>query len=102
MIPTPPKTRFQPGTPVRVVQHVRVGHRRWSTEVAGLVESEGMRPVGGMEMGGKGLYCRQPTLLLRLPDGEVTAVAIDDMTEIHDVSTPAEMAATARPESTGA
>ncbi len=102
MIPTLPKPRFQPGTPVRVVQHVRVGHRRWTTEVTGLVESEGMRPVGGMEMGGKGLYCQQPTLLLRLPDGEVTALAIDDMTEFHEVSATDEMATTPRPEPTGA
>ena len=88
MIPTPPKPRFQPGTPVRVVQHVRVGHRRWTTEVTGVVEAEGTRPVGGMEMGGKGLYCQQPTLLLRRPDGEVTAVALDDQTEVHELSGP--------------
>lgn len=88
MIPTPPKPRFRPGTPLRVVQHVRVGHRTWSTEVSGVVESEGMRPVGGMEMGGKGLYTQQPTVLLRRPDGELTAVALDDQTEIHDLSAP--------------
>ena len=52
MIPTsPPPPRFAPGTRVRVVQHVRVGHRRWRTEVVGRVEAEGLRPVGGMEMG---------------------------------------------------
>jgi hypothetical protein len=86
MIPNPPKPRYEPGTRVRVVQHVRVGHRHWTTAVAGVVEREGSRPVGGMEMGGKALYCHQPTLRLRLPDGEVTDVAIDEHTEIQPLS----------------
>jgi hypothetical protein len=67
------------------VQHVRVGHRRWTTEVSGTVERESLRPVGGIEMGGKALYCHQPTLCLRRPDGELTVVAIDDSTEVHEV-----------------
>jgi hypothetical protein len=83
MIPSPPKPRYLPGTRVRVVQHVRVGHRRWTTEVVGTVSGEGSRPVGGMEMGSKGLYCQQPTLELRREDGEVTSVALDENTEVH-------------------
>ena len=83
MIPSPPKLRFQPGTTVRVVQHVRVGHRRWTTEVSGVVEAEGLRPVGGMEMGGKAMYCRQDTLRLRKSDGEITVVALDENTEVE-------------------
>jgi hypothetical protein len=88
MIPTPrpPKPRFAPGTRVRAVQHVRVGDRSWTTEVTGTVESEGFRPVGGMEMGSKGLFGQQGTLDLRKDDGEVTVVAIDENTEIHPVS----------------
>ncbi len=82
MIPNPPKSRFEPGTPVRVIQHVRVGHRRWTTELTGVVEGEGLRPVGGMEMGGKAMYCRQSTLRLRKPDGEITVVALDENTEV--------------------
>jgi hypothetical protein len=88
MIPTPspPKPRYAPGTRVRVVQHVRVGHRHWTTEVAGTVEGEGLRPVGGMEMGSKGLFVHQGTLSLRKDDGEVTVVAIDEHTEVLPVS----------------
>jgi hypothetical protein len=82
MIPSPPKSRFATGTPVRVIQHVRVGHRRWTTELTGTVEAEGVRPVGGMEMGGKAMYCRQDTLRLRKPDGEITVVALDENTEV--------------------
>ena len=85
MIPTPPKPRFEPGTRVRVYQVVRVGHRRWMTWVEGAVEGEGIRPVGGMEMGGKALYCHQPTLLLRRDDGEVTSVALDEETRVEPV-----------------
>ncbi len=85
MIPKPPKPRYIPGTRVRVVQHVRVGHRKWTTEVVGTVDGEGQRPVGGMEMGGKGLYCRQPTLTLRRDDGEVTVLAVDEHTEVHPI-----------------
>jgi hypothetical protein len=85
MIPTPPKPRFAPGTSVRVVQLVRVGHRSWRTEVTGVVEREWLRPVGGIEMGGKAVYCHQPTLRLRKPDGEITVVAIDDDSKVEVV-----------------
>jgi hypothetical protein len=86
MIPSPPKPRFQPGTRVRVVQHVRVGSLHWRTETAGVVEGEGVRPVGGMEMGTKAVYCQQPTLRLRRDDGEVIVVALDENTEVHEVN----------------
>src|SRR4051794_19528467 len=86
MIPTPPKPRFEPGTRVRATQFVRVGHREWTTQVVGVVEREGVRPVGGMEMGGKGLYCRQPTIRLRRDDGEVIDVALDEWTRFEVVS----------------
>jgi hypothetical protein len=86
MIPTPTPPRFAAGTHVRVIQHVRVGHRRWRTEVEGVVEQESVRPVGGMEMGTKALYCRQPTLRLRHDDGEITVVTIDEYTEVHVTS----------------
>ena len=85
MIPTPPKPKFQPGTRLRVVQSVRVGDRAWRTEVVGTVEREGTRPVGGMEMGGKSLYCHQPTIRLRKADGEVTVVAVDEGTIVEEV-----------------
>jgi hypothetical protein len=86
MIPTPPKPRYAHGTRVRVTQHVRVGHREWTTQVEGVVEKEGLRPVGGMEMGGKSVYCHQPTLRLRRDDGEVTVVAIDEDSQVETLS----------------
>ena len=47
MIPADPAAsrRFAPGTRVRVVQHVRVGHRRWTTEVVGHRRGRG-HPAG--------------------------------------------------------
>lgn len=89
MIPTPRTPQFEPGTRVRVAQFVRVGHRRWTAFVEGTVENEGVRPVGGMEMGGKALYCHQPTLRLRLDDGEITEVALDANTQVEPISAPA-------------
>ena len=86
MIPTPPKPKYEPGTRVRVVQSVRVGHQRWKTQVSGVVEHEGFRPVGGIEMGGKSRYCHQPTLRLRKDDGEVTVVTLDEDTVVEEVS----------------
>jgi hypothetical protein len=83
MIPAPPPPRYAPGTRVRVTQRVRVGHRAWSTQVEGVVENEGYRPVGGMEMGGKASYCLQPTLRLRYDSGEVTVLALDDDTQVE-------------------
>jgi hypothetical protein len=87
-IPTPLKPRFTPGTRVRATQRVRVGHREWTTQVVGVVEAEGLRPVGGMEMGGKASYCQQPTIRLRRDDGEVIVVALDDDTQVEAIPTP--------------
>lgn len=81
----PPPPRFAHGTRVRVVQFVRVGHRRWTTEVIGTVELEGQRPVGGIEMGGKATYCLQPILRLRKDDGEITEVALDENTAVEPI-----------------
>ena len=86
MIPTPPEPKYAPGTRLRVTQYVRVGHRRWLTQVEGVVEGEGRRPVGGIEMGGKASYCQQPTLRLRRDDGEITEIALDEETRIETVS----------------
>jgi hypothetical protein len=86
MIPSPPPPRFQAGTRLRVVQHVRVGSLRWRTETIGVVEGEGFRPVGGMEMGTKAVYCQQPTVRLRRDDDEITVVALDENTEVHPLS----------------
>jgi hypothetical protein len=88
MIPTQQQPRFAPGTLLRVTQFVRVGHRRWQTQVEGRVELEGRRPVGGIEMGGKASYCQQPTLRLRREDGEVVEIALDEQTQVEAV-TPA-------------
>ena len=86
MIPTPPKPQYSPGTRLRVTQRVRVGHRDWTTQVEGVVEKEGLRPVGGMEMGGKSLYCRQPTLRLQHDDGTVSEFALDERSEVMVLS----------------
>ena len=85
MIPTQ-TPKYAPETKVRVVQYVRVGHRRWLTQFDGVVEAEGRRPVGGIEMGGKASYCQQPTLRLRRHDGEITEVALDERTEVEVLS----------------
>lgn len=86
MIPTPPLPRFAPGTRLRVTQVVRVGHRQWATRVEGVVEKDGYRPVGGIEMGGKATYCLQPTVRLRRDDGEVSVVTFDDDTRVEELS----------------
>lgn len=86
MIPTAPKPTYAPGTRLRVTQYIRVGHRRWLTEVEGTVEGEGRRPVGGIEMGGKAAHIQQLTLRLRRDDGEIVEVAIDEETKIETLA----------------
>lgn len=83
MISTPTTFQYSPGTRVRVTHKVRIGSKHWTTQVVGTVEREGLRPVGGMEMGGKSLYCSQPTLRLRLEDGEITTLALDENTHVE-------------------
>jgi hypothetical protein len=89
MISAASKPRYQPGTRLRVTQHVRVGHRRWLTTVEGVVVKEGRRPVGGIEMGGKASYCQQATLQLERDDGEITEVALDEQTQVETITSPA-------------
>jgi hypothetical protein len=93
MIPGPPEPTYPSGTRVRVTQFVRVGHRRWLTQVEGVILGEGIRPVGGLEMGGKASYCRQKTLRLKRDDGELTEVAVDAETRVETISLPAAPAA---------
>jgi hypothetical protein len=88
MIPPPPKPEYPPGTRLRVTQHVRVGRRRWLTQVEGVVVNEGRRPVGGIEMGGKASYCHQKTLRLKRDDGELTEVAVDQETQVEQITQP--------------
>jgi hypothetical protein len=52
----------------------------------GTVAQESMRPVGGIEMGGKALYCHQPTLKLIKDDGEISVLAIDENTDVEVIS----------------
>ena len=85
MIPTPPEPKYNAGTRLRITQRVRVGHRAWTTAVEGIVELEGLRPVGGMEMGGKASYCHQPTVRLRRDDGEVIVVALDEESVVQSL-----------------
>jgi hypothetical protein len=86
MIHTPPKPRYAPGTRLRITQRVRVGGREWTTQIEGVLEHEGLRPIGGMEMGGKSVYCHQPALRLRNDDGTVTVVAIDEDSRIETIA----------------
>jgi len=85
-----PSFPFPAGTRVRVAQQVRVADRKWVTYVTGTVESGAARPLGGMEMGSKAAYSYQPTLRLRLDDGEITSIAIDEQTQIEtlDAASP--------------
>ena len=53
MIPTARQPQYPLGSRLRITQYVRVGHRRWLTQVEGVVVHESRRPVGGIEMGGK-------------------------------------------------
>lgn len=88
MIPTNPKSQYTPGTRVRVTQYVRIGHRRWLTQVEGVIERSSRRPVGGIEMGGKASYCQQETIRLRRDDGEITEVALDAETQVETIGAP--------------
>ena len=40
-------------------------------------------------MGGKGIYCHQPTLRLRRDDGELLEVALDENTQVQALDAPA-------------
>ena len=89
MIPTPAPPQYPLGSRLRITQHVRVGHRRWLTQVEGVVVHESRRPVGGIELGGKASYCHQKTVRLKRDDGELTEVTIDQGTQVETLARPA-------------
>ena len=82
-----PSLPFPVGTRVRVAQQVRVADKHWVTYVTGTVEAGSIRPLGGMEMGSKAAYSYQPTLRLRLDDGEITSIVNDEQTQIETLDT---------------
>lgn len=87
MIPMTRPRRFPaPGTRVRVTQSVRVGHHKWTTEMVGTIRDEAVRPIGGMEMGMKAACSKQPTVTLQGEDGEFCVIAVDENTEIQELS----------------
>lgn len=86
---TLPKPRFPIGSRLRVTHFVRVGHRRWTTQIVGTLEAESIRPVGGIEMGSRALAETQPTLRLRHDDGEITVVSLDELTQVEVLAQPA-------------
>jgi hypothetical protein len=88
MIPSRREPKYPIGKKVLVTQQVRVGGRSWTTRVGGVVEAEGRRPIGGMEMGVKSLVSHQPTIRLLRDDGEITVIAVDEHTvvEVQDES----------------
>ena len=88
MIAVPAPPQYPLGTRLRVTQRMRVGHRRWITQVEGVVVHESRRPVGGIEMGGKASYCHQKTLRLKRDDGELTEIAVDQETQVETIAQP--------------
>jgi hypothetical protein len=100
MIPSPPPPQYSPGTRLKITQFVRVGHRRWLTQVEGVVVGEGWRPVGGIEMGGKTPYCHQKTLQLKRDSGELTLVTLDEHSQVQEISIGAAAAPPGQPLST--
>jgi hypothetical protein len=86
MFRTPPEPRFDRETRYRVTQYVRIGDRRWLTQVEGFIVQEDQRPVGGIEMGQKASYCRQSTIKLRGDDGDFTVIALDEHSQVEAVS----------------
>jgi hypothetical protein len=86
MIDTTPKLRYATGSRLRITQRLKVGDREWTTQVEGVLEHEGLRPIGGIAMGGKSVYCHQPALRLRKDDGSVTVVAIDENSRVETLS----------------
>jgi hypothetical protein len=88
MITTPHQRRtlfdeLTPGDRIEVVHDVTVGQREWETKTTGRVVR--------IERRRHGLHFRRnfddkvfsDTILLELPDGELTTVTLDEFTQIH-------------------
>jgi hypothetical protein len=75
--------QLRPGDPIEVEHTVTVGTRQWPTRLAGkVVRTDRMR---------EGLHFRRnfddkvfaDTILLELPDGELTTVTLDEFTTLR-------------------
>jgi hypothetical protein len=77
------------GTPIRVVQSIQTGTSTWKTEVTGVVESWAYEETGAWYAHGKLGKLWLPRIRIRKPDGELTVVTLDPMTEVEPLA-PAE------------
>jgi hypothetical protein len=77
------------GSPVRIVQFIQTGTSTWKTAVTGVVESWAYEETGAWYAHGKLGKLWLPRVRIRKPDGELTVVTVDLMTEIEPLA-PAE------------
>jgi hypothetical protein len=71
------------GTLVRVVQSIQTGTSTWETAVTGVVESWAYEETGAWYAHGKLGKLWLPRIRIRKPDGELTVVIVDRLTEIE-------------------
>jgi hypothetical protein len=71
------------GALVRVVQSIRTSTSTWKTTIAGVVESWAYEETGAWYAHGKLGKLWLPRIRIRKPDGELTVVTVDRMTEIE-------------------
>jgi hypothetical protein len=74
------------GSPVRVVQSIQTGTSTWKTAVTGVVESWGYEETGAWYAHGKLGKLWLPRIRIRKPDGELTVLTVDPMTQIEPLA----------------
>jgi hypothetical protein len=76
---------IQPGQRVRVKQTIRLRDKSWSNTTEGVVVSCGSAATGSWYAHGKHDKYWLPRIRLRLDDGELVDLALDEDTEIVGV-----------------
>ena len=80
---------LRPGVRVRVTQQIAGRYYAWPTDITGMVISYEQRPTGSWFAHSRGDKLWLDRLTLRLADGEITTLNLDEYTHIEILDDPA-------------
>ncbi len=78
-------SQLKPGDRIELVHEVKVGRKRWSTRTAGTVERTERRRHGLHFRRNMDDKVFSDLIVLKLPDGSLTTVTIDEFTELRRI-----------------
>jgi hypothetical protein len=79
-------SKLVPGTQVKVTQQIAARDRTWTSDIRGTVVSYNQKQTGSWFAHSRGDRLWLDRLTLRLPDGEITSLILDEFSHIEIIS----------------